>query len=249
MRVRSVLLCTTKAPCLRHSVVDDTAGCRGSANRYLRTPSLKNRIWRIRLYDRKVFKLVIPKFTLEIGTVSCAADRESEFMTRTILNYGQGRLIALRCSSEEDLGNISKRFYEEFHTKKGRCPYAASYQAPKMQMLMTMENSHKLPRPCRVQGINAGEPLFQDFQLNDLYSKHTNKCCEHPRNREHCGLCDPHNYYYDFVIMSECGQIDECLDDFLQLKGLREVEDRSTYMSKEELCSILQQRQKSRVNV
>jgi len=230
-----------KASCLRHSVVDDIADCRQMAHWCLVTSSPKQRIRRIRLCDRKVFKLVIPKSTWEIGTVSCAADRKSEFMTRTILNYGECRLIALRCSSEEDLGNISKRFYEEFHTTKGRCPYAAPYQAPKMQMLMTMENAHHLPRPCRVQGINGGAPiptrlLVEDANFDEI-DKHDDHLLSHLQSNRQAG----EGYFYDFAVIGRCEMLSTCLDAFLKRTQLREIKESSTCMSNEELMSILGQ--------
>ncbi len=162
-------------------------------------------------------------------------------MTRTILNYEQSRLIALRCSSEEDLGNISKRFYEEFYTTKGRCLYATPYQTPKMQMLMTMENSHHLPRPCRVQGINGGAPIPTRLLVEDANSDDADKHDDYLLSRLQSNRQAGESYCYDFAIIGECEILSTCLDAFLKRTQLREMKESSTCMSNEELMSILRQ--------
>lgn len=159
-------------------------------------------------------------------------------MVRTILSKSQTRLIALACVAEKDLGNIYRRFYDEFRTND-RCPYARQYQAPRLQMLMKLEMSEPIPRPCRIYATNSGWPLNKGKLPND-----TNHYCKSDRNptsllnRESVSYLK--NYCYDFAIVGNCDDVDSCLNAFCHEVGLHEVEDFSSLMSEEELLSVIE---------
>ena len=166
-------------------------------------------------------------------------------MAKTVLSDGDSRLIALICSSEKDLGNISSCFYKEFHESPDACPYTAAYRAPRLQMLMVAGNAPPAPRPCRMQGINGGRPLpFEPDDNTYCRDKYDPSCSSGGG-----GISGPRRvYYYDLAIIGECGNVDFCLDAFFKRMGLREVEGCSTYMLDTELRSIMGQWQENAVN-
>lgn len=75
---------------------------------------------------------------------------------------------------------------------------------------------------------------------------HNNQRRHNTNNRNACALhsrggkSDPKGiYYYDFAMVADCGNVDACLDAFLKQMGLREVQNSSSYMSNDELCSLM----------
>ena len=160
-------------------------------------------------------------------------------MVKTILFNGKSYLIALIGATEQDLGNIGRRFYDEFRTPE-RCPYATLSQAAQLQMVMTSKETPSTPRPCRIHAVNGGNHLPKGVVPNDphrhrLNNYSSNLFAERGRKPKQRNL-----YYYDFAIVGECSDMDYCMDAFLRLMGLRDVENSSSYMSKDELGSFME---------
>lgn len=167
-------------------------------------------------------------------------------MVKTILSDGNSRLIALMCSSERDLGNLSRCFYDEFRTSD-RCSYAAQYRAPRLQMSFELTEKVPIPRPCRIHAVNGGLPLPKGLPPTDPHRNYPDNgnACLLPNRERRSGPRDI--YYYDFAVIGECGNVDVCLRDFLYQMGLREVEKHSSYMSTDELHSLLERWEKGGV--
>jgi len=165
-------------------------------------------------------------------------------MVKTILSYGNSRLIALICAAEQDLGNICRCFYDEFRTSD-RCPYVAQYRGPRLEMWIITEKMMgrmpPTPRPCRIHAANGGRPLpkgLPPYDSHCSYSDSYNICLSLGKERKSRST---NIYYYDFAVISECENVDSCVDAFLHRMGLREIEGCSSYMSAHELRSIMKQ--------
>lgn len=164
-------------------------------------------------------------------------------MARIKISYGNSRLIALLCEAEKDLGTIDKYFYNAFRTPD-RCPYIAQCQESQLRTAMmtdqVVEKMSPAPRPCKIYTVNGGRPV--PYKPKDYARCHesdkSNRCPSPDGERKSA----PQNvYYYDFAVIGECVDVDVCLDIFLKRMGLREVESSSTYMSDDELCSLMRQ--------
>lgn len=108
-------------------------------------------------------------------------------------------------------------------------------------MLELPEKMPPKPRPCRIHAVNGGQPLPM-MPLHDGAHHH------HSSDRDTSSIPNgqskscPKGMYYDFAIVGECGDVDACLNDFCHLMGLHEVESFPSYMSKDELYSLMKRR-------
>jgi len=157
-------------------------------------------------------------------------------MVRTELTYGSSRVIALMGMTERDLGNICKRFYSEFRTA-GRCSYAPACDQLQLQMVMLQVRTTPSSRPCEIYAVNGGWPLPLFEAVPDR---------DRPSGSSALGsgtlaaVVVSQRYYYDFALVGRCSEMGSCLDAFLRRTRVVELSNRSSYMSRAELESVVE---------
>ncbi len=159
-------------------------------------------------------------------------------MGRKTFSYGDSTAIAVRCIANADLGNICKRFYEVLYSPD-TCSYAASLAGLRMELGLRADGEPGSYAPCEIRAVKGGRPLPRPERSRDSADQgHQGRGDSLGGSRSGTPCC------YDFALIGECGEVDVCLDAFLRRAGLREIENRPSYLSSSELASAMRRRER-----
>jgi hypothetical protein len=159
-------------------------------------------------------------------------------MVKTTLFCGSSQLIALTCAAEQDLGNICRRFYNDFRAPD-RCSYATLCRAPRLQMLLELTPKMPTPRPCRIHAVNGGWHLPMRESQDNTCRRYPNTDNVYVSRGKALDSCQTYPYYYDFAVVGECGNVGACLDVFMKQMSLCEIKNSYSGMSEDELRLIM----------
>ena len=93
------------------------------------------------------------------------------------------------------------------------------------------------PRPCEIYAVNGGWPLPL-FQPTPDLDRLSGDAALGSGTLVDAAVSQ--RYYYDFALVGRCSEMGYCLNAFLHRTRVVELSNRSSYMSKAELESVVE---------